>query len=94
LAYGLALEVLAVSFAKKGARGIGRPIFRLPRAPSALLVRSFFLGLAAIGGAAWGLVRHYTHEPPPLVVPFHPRPSATYDADAGEIPVPDFLEED
>ncbi len=88
-----------MSFAKKGARAIAtnrRPAFRLPRAPSALLVRTFLLGVVAIGGALWGLVRHYTHEPPPLMVPVAPRPAATYDADAdaGEMPVPEFLDFD
>jgi hypothetical protein len=48
------------------------------------------LGIIAIGGAAWALARHYTHESPPLTVPVQPKPAPTYDADAGEFPVPDF----
>jgi hypothetical protein len=82
-----------VSFAKKAVRSPTRPpTFRLPRAPPWLLVRTFLLGIVAIGGAAWALVRHYTHELPPLRVPVGAAPAPTYDADAGEMPVPEFLE--
>jgi hypothetical protein len=49
--------------------------------------------MVAIGGAAWALVRHYTHELPPLRVPVGAAPAPTYDADAGEMPVPEFLED-
>jgi hypothetical protein len=49
-------------------------------------------GLLAIAGAAWGLIRHYTHTLPPLRVPVIPAPAPTYDADAGEMPVPDTFE--
>jgi hypothetical protein len=82
-----------VSFAKKANRRPIRRPFRLPRAPPWLLVRTFLLGLLAIGGAAGALLRHYTHEVPPLRVPRRAAPAPTYDADAGEIPVPDLLEE-
>ena len=41
-------------------------------------------------GAVYALVRHYTMDLPPMRVPFTPPPAATYDADAGEIPVPDI----
>lgn len=82
-----------MSFAKKAGRGPTRPSFRLPRAPPWLLVRTFLLGVVAIGGAAWALVRHYTHELPPLRVPVSAAPAPTYDLDAGEIPVPDFVED-
>jgi hypothetical protein len=48
----------------------------------------------AIAGAAWALARHYTHTLPPLRVPFVPAAAPTYDADAGETPVPDTLAPD
>jgi hypothetical protein len=80
-----------VSFAKKPDRGSPRWLRPRPeRAPVALLIRTAIFGVVAIFGAAWALVRHYTHEPPPLTVPVTPRPAPTYDADAGEFPVPDF----
>jgi hypothetical protein len=83
-----------MSFAKKP----DRP--RLPalrgaqpsRVPFGLLARTLLFGLLAIAGAIWGLVRYYTHTPPPLRVPVAPAP--TYDADAGETPVPDWAEDD
>jgi hypothetical protein len=80
-----------MSFAKKPERPVRLP--RLRGAPVAygLLLRMVLLGLVAIGGAIWGLVRHYTHEPPPLRVPVTPREAPTYDADAGEVPVPEWF---
>jgi hypothetical protein len=45
----------------------------------------------AIAGAAWALTRHYTHELPPLG---GPRTAPTYDADAGEMPVPEIIAHD
>ena len=85
-----------MSFAKKP----DRP--RLPalrgaqpsRLPYGLLLRTALIGLIAIGGAVWGLVRHYTHTLPPLQVPVAPAPAPTYDADAGEVPVPDWADDD
>jgi hypothetical protein len=53
-------------------------------------VRVYFLALLAIAGAAWALVRHYTHELPPLHRSVAPSPAPTYDPDAGEMPVPDL----
>ena len=48
--------------------------------------------LAALGivGAGWALVNHYTARHPPMLVPVQPPPTPTYDADAGEIPVPEL----
>jgi hypothetical protein len=54
-----------------------------------MLVRTFVFGALAIVGAAWALARHYTVKPPPMLVPLSPRTAPTYDADAGELPVPD-----
>jgi hypothetical protein len=62
------------------------------RVPRGLLVRTFVLGVLAILGAAWGLARHLTASPPPMLVPRAPRPAPTYDADAGELPVPEWFE--
>ena len=63
------------------------------RVPYGLLLRTVVIGLIAIGGAAWALVRHYTHTPPPLRVPV-PAAAPTYDPDAGEMPVPDWADDD
>jgi hypothetical protein len=80
-----------VSFARR-ARPRRRPIpGRSGAHSSALLVRTLLLGATAIAGAAWALVRHYTHELPPMRVP---RPAPTYDADAGEMAVPELLPTD
>jgi hypothetical protein len=75
---------------------------RLGRSPKAglrrrggapgLLLRALLFGALAIAGAAWALARHYTHPLPPMRVPRPPAAAPTYDADAGEIPVPELLE--
>jgi hypothetical protein len=51
------------------------------------------MGLVAICGAAWALVRHYTYQPPPLLAPMSSRTPPPFDADGGEIPVPDLLQD-
>jgi hypothetical protein len=79
-----------MSFAKKPERPVKRPALRGAPVPSGLLLRTVVVGLLAIAGAAWGLVRHYTHTLPPLRVPVAPREAPTFDADAGEIPVPEW----
>jgi hypothetical protein len=66
----------------------------MPSAHLRALVRTAAFGLVAIAGAAGALVRHYTLELPPMRVPVTPRAAPTYDADAGEIPVPEFFAED
>jgi hypothetical protein len=78
-----------VSFAKKPVRPQPRPRSRVSGAPG-LLLRALLLGTIAIAGAAWALVRHYTHPLPPLRVPLTPSSAPTYDADAGEMPVPEM----
>jgi hypothetical protein len=83
-----------MSFAKKPERPIRRPVLRGAPIPHGLLLRMMLLGILAIGGAIWALVRHYTHELPPLRVPVVPREAPTFDADAGEIPVPEWMEGD
>jgi hypothetical protein len=57
------------------------------------MVRLIVFALVAIAGAAWALVRHYTHPLPPLRVPVTSSAPA-YDADAGEIPVPETIPEE
>jgi hypothetical protein len=90
----LAYRVLAVSFSKKRKPSADRFRVRwVARAPVGLLVRTVLLAVVAIGGAVWALHRHYTHELAPMVVPLGPvpaKPAPTYDADAGEIPVPEL----
>jgi hypothetical protein len=53
-------------------------------------LRIGILALLAIGAAAWGLVRHYTHVPPPMHVPVSPTGAPTYDPEAGELPAPEL----
>jgi hypothetical protein len=82
-------------FARKPAN-LARPAatrrLRPEPVPRGLLVRTFVFGVAAILGAAWALLRHYSLTPAPMIVPVLPRTAPTYDADAGEIPVPEWFE--
>jgi hypothetical protein len=56
----------------------------VPRPP---ILRAIVLGgLGVALSVAWA-VHHFTHTRPPLRVPAPPAP--TYDADAGEMPVPE-----
>jgi len=76
-------------FARKAATKGAASRLRPEPVPRGLLVRALLFGLLAILGAAWALHRHYTVTPPPMLVPVTPRAAPAYDADAGEIPVPD-----
>jgi hypothetical protein len=79
-----------------GAARRGAPAFASRgayRGGVASALRVATLALLAIGAAAWGLVRHYTHVPAPMRVPVSPTvPSGapTYDPEAGELPVPEL----
>jgi hypothetical protein len=79
------------------ARKTSRPRSPLAGAPArsaswTLPARAAVLGVIAIAGATWALVRHYTVELPPMRVPAAPpRPAPTYDPDAGEMPVPEIF---
>jgi hypothetical protein len=80
-----------MSFIKKPERPVKKPSFRGTSALSGLLLRTVLVGVLAIFGAAWALLRHYTQTLPPLREPVSPREAPTFDADAGEVPVPDLL---
>jgi hypothetical protein len=67
----------------------GRARFVLPPFVASPMLRLFLFALAALLAAVYGLVRHYTVPPPPLFVPAPPKAAPTYDADAGEWPVPE-----
>jgi hypothetical protein len=54
------------------------------------MLRLMVFALVGVAGAVYGLVRYYTHSMPPLVVTVPPASAPTYDADAGEWPVPDL----
>jgi hypothetical protein len=54
-------------------------------------VRVVVLAVFVVFAAAWAVAEHYGQAPPPLLRTLPP-PAPTYDADAGEMPVPDFLE--
>jgi len=62
----------------------------MARLPLGTIVRFLLLAFLAIGGATWALVRHRTFVPQPMEVPVAPAPAPapTFDADAGELPVP------
>jgi hypothetical protein len=76
-------------FARKAASKGTASRLRPEPVPRSLFVRTAFFGVLAILGAVWALYRHCTVSPPPMLVPVTPRPAPTYDADAGELPVPD-----
>ena len=77
-----------VTFAKRPARSPRSASLRGSLArPAFPVLRLGLLGLLAIAGAAWALVRHCTHELPPMRVPIRAFGPA-FDADAGELPAP------
>jgi hypothetical protein len=84
-----------VSFTKDNRRRFepGRSRFVLPSFLASPMVRLLAFALVAAVGAAWALIRHYTVTMPPMHVPVAPAPvpAPTFDADAGEIPVPEWL---
>jgi hypothetical protein len=82
-----------MSFTKKPERP-RKPILRGASVSSGLLARTLLVAVLAIVGATWALVRHYTQTLPPLRVPVAPREAPTFDADAGEVPVPDLFAPD
>ena len=67
-----------------------RSRFALPPFVASPMVRVVVLALAGVLGASWALVRHAHRRMPPLLRSPDPAPASTYDADAGEMPVPDF----
>ena len=60
------------------------------RLPLGTVVRVVLLAALGALGAAWGLAHHYTSDLPPMRVPVQPSSAPTYDADGGELPVPDL----
>ena len=60
----------------------------MARLPLGTVLRVLLPAVLAIAGATWALVRHRSFVPDPMEVPVAPRPAPTYDADAGERPVP------
>jgi hypothetical protein len=85
-----------VSFAKDNRRRTGPPPARfvLPPFIASPLLRLVAFALLAAIAAAWALARHYGTRMPPMLVPGTATPASapapTYDADAGEIPVPEL----
>lgn len=69
------------------------PRSALARIPPIGLLRVAILAVAAIAASGWAIVRYFRHTPAPMFVPVRPStaPAPTYDADAGEWPVPDFM---
>ncbi len=60
----------------------------MARLPAGTILRFLLLAVLAIVGATWAVVRHRTFVPRPMEVPVAPAPAPTFDADAGELPVP------
>jgi hypothetical protein len=54
------------------------------------MVRLVILAALAALAAAWGLAYHFGADLPAMRVPLLPATAPTYDADAGELPVPDL----
>jgi hypothetical protein len=81
-----------VSFAKDNRRRFEprRSRFVLPPFHASPMVRVMVLAVAGILAAAWALASHTSRKLPPMLRPVSPPPAPTYDADAGEVPVPDF----
>jgi hypothetical protein len=84
----------AVSFVKRPTRPTRAAGRFLPREAALLLLRVLLLGVVAIGGALWGLERHFTQKLPPWQRPVAPRSVPALDVDAGELPAPDLVEGD
>ena len=79
------------TFSASGPRPVGPPRPRSWSGAIGALLRAFVLAAFAVGGAAWALVRYYTHPRPPMVVQV---PLSAADASApspsGEIPAPEI----
>jgi hypothetical protein len=85
-----------VSFTRKPSR-FEEPQSRvpLPRRPPGALVRLVLFAVLAIVAAVWALWDHYSRVMPPWRVPVsHPSAAPTYDADAGEVPAPEVIQDD
>jgi hypothetical protein len=93
---GSSAPTIAVSFTKNTRRRFesGRARFVLPPFGASPMVRLLVFALAALVGAVYGLVRHYTMPTPTPPPPVLAAPAPTYDADAGEIPVPEMYLQD
>ena len=83
-----------MSFAKKKGESRrfepGKPQrFVLPRRPPVQAIRVVLLALLGAIAAAWAIAYHYSVRFPPMLKPVPP-PAATFDPDAGEIPVPEI----
>jgi hypothetical protein len=85
-----------VSFAKNNRRRFeaGRSRFVLPPLVTSPIVRYVVYALLALGAAIYGLASHYGAKLPPMHRTVTPPPAPTYDADAGEMPVPEFVSPD
>jgi hypothetical protein len=54
------------------------------------ILRVVLLAVLGAIAAAWAIAYHYSVQLPPMLRPVPPAPSATYDPDAGEMPVPEI----
>jgi hypothetical protein len=66
-----------------------QPRFVLPRRPPVQVIRVVLLALLGAIAAGWAIAYHYSVRLPPMLKPVTP-PAATFDPDAGEIPVPEI----
>jgi hypothetical protein len=73
----------------------GRTRFALPALAASPVVRYLVYALLAVAAAIYGILSHFSGAPPPpMHRPATPPPAPTFDADAGEIPVPETFDVD
>lgn len=63
--------------------------FLLPQRPPVQIIRVVLLALLGAIAAGWAIAYHYSVRLPPMLKPVPP-PAATFDRDAGEMPVPEI----
>jgi hypothetical protein len=84
---------MSMPFGAKPKRFERAPAHRQPPPDLTSLARVILLAVLVAIAAGWAAVRHYA-KPAPMLNPAAPKTAPTYDADAGEVPVPDWSELD
>jgi hypothetical protein len=80
-------------FAGKPKRFQGPTPRRRPLPTAASLARVLLLAAFVAMATGWAVLRHYA-KPSSMLNPAAPRTAPTYDEDAGEMPVPEWTEQD
>ena len=84
---------MSMPFGAKPKRFERPPARRQPPLDLVSLARVILLAMLVAIAAGWAATRHYA-KPAPMLNPAIPKTAPTYDEDAGEIPVPDWSEQD